>query len=253
MTPPAPPAQPAGPAAQPAGSGDAALAAQTGGSGDAGPVAPAETRRCVVVLLTPVSWAPPGVELDAWRYALAEDVVDLLTALAEVDVVLAAPPGTRPLAEAIRWPRMPVYDLTAATPLAALRAATGAGYHQAVVLPADAPDLPTLVLGKLFRPLTTRPVAAAPADPTPDDAVSGLVGLAASLPVAGWLADHDPDLDVDSLATLRAAARAAGASGPAAAPGWGRQRGPADLAALDPDLEGWESTRALLSQGAGRY
>jgi hypothetical protein len=209
----------------------------------AGTEGPAGTRRCAVVLLTPVAWAPPGVDPAAWRHALAEDVVDLLTTLAEVDVALAAPPGTRALADAISWPRMPVYDLPTPTPLAALAAAADDGYHQAVVLPADAPDLPALVLGKLFRPLTSRPVAAAPVE----NGGSGLVGLAASLPVAGWLAGHDPDLDVDSLATLRAAARAAGASGPAAAPGWHRQRGPSDLAALDPDLEGWEATRALLS------
>lgn len=222
------------------------------------PEGPGGTRRCAVVLLTPANratWAPPGVDPAAWRHALAEDVVDLLTTLAEVDVALAAPPGTRALADAISWPRMPVYDLPTATPLAALDAAAKDGYHQAVVLPADAPDLPALILGKLFRPLTSRPVAAAPVDPPagtgPVDAGgrpgTGLVGLAARLPVAGWLVGHDPDLDADSLATLRAAARAAGASGPAAAPGWHRQRGPSDLAALDPDLEGWEATRALLS------
>lgn len=224
-------------------------------------VGPAGTRRCVLVLLTPVTWSPPGVDPATWRHALAEDVVDLLTTLAEVDVALAAPPGTRAVADAIRWPRMPVHDVPAATPLAALRAAAEAGYHQAVVLPPDAPDLPALILGKLFRPLTSRPVAAAPAEavPVPDVPVgsgppetgrrppAGLVGLGATLPVAGWLAEHDPDLDIDSLATLRAAARTARASGPAAAPGWHRQRGPADLAALDPHLEGWEATRALLS------
>jgi len=32
-------------------------------------------------------------------------------------------------------------------------------------------------------------------------------------------------------------------------PGWRRQRGPADLAALDPGLEGWEATRRLLLGG----
>jgi hypothetical protein len=229
-----------------------------------------ETRRCAIVLLTPVRWTPPGVDTGRWRHALAEDVVDLLTALADVDVAIAAAPAARPLAEAIRWPRMPVYDVPEPTPVAAL-AAAAADYDQAVVLPPDVPDLPALILGKLFRPLTSRPVAAAPvddppvADPAgpvdpPDPAgpaglvgQAGLVGLGARLPVAGWLADHDPGLDTATLAGLRAAARAAGASGPAAAPGWHRLRAPADLAALDPGLEGWEATRALLTQGAGAY
>jgi hypothetical protein len=33
----------------------------------------------------------------------------------------------------------------------------------------------------------------------------------------------------------------------ATAPGWHRLRTPADLTRLDPGLEGWDNTRALLS------
>ena len=42
-------------------------------------------RRVIVTLLGPVRWAPPGVDLARWRAALAEDVVDLLAMLNEVD------------------------------------------------------------------------------------------------------------------------------------------------------------------------
>lgn len=66
------------------------------------------------------------------------------------------------------------------------------------------------------------------------------------LPVPEWL----PPLDLDRTvpATVRAAAPRPGDL--AVTPAWRRLRGPADLATLDPAVEGWEATRALLS-GAG--
>ncbi|MEU0572030.1 hypothetical protein ABZ297_42435, partial [Nonomuraea sp. NPDC005983] len=55
----------------------------------------------------------------------------------------------------------------------------------------------------------------------------------------------DPDLDdPDLVATLRA--QAPGRRMVATGPGWHRLRTPDDLGRLDPGLEGWESTRALL-------
>jgi len=194
-------------------------------------------RRAVAVLLGEAAWAPPGVPADAWRRALAEDVVDLLAALAEVDVVIAG--ADRELAEAIRWPGMTVYE--AARPVEVFAALAADGYRQGLVLAADAPDLPALLVGKLFRPLTSRPVAAAPALPGRD----GLVGLATVLPAPDWLAALDPDLSV-TLPDLRAAAPAR--PDIATCPGWHRLRTSADLAMLDEALEGWESTRALVAQ-----
>lgn len=205
------------------------------------------TRRCVVVLLAPVRWVPPGVPAAAWQRALAEDVVDLLVPLAEVDVALAATAADRPVAEAIRWPTTPVYELATSRPLGALRAATAAGYEQAAVLPADLPDLPALLIGKLFRALSDRSVAAAPRLPHR----TGLAALASRLPVPDWFADADPSLDDTDPARLRAAARAVPGAAPhggvAAAPGWHRLCDPDDLARLDESLEGWEQTRALLT------
>lgn len=193
----------------------------------------------MAVLLEPPAWCPPGVPVGEWRRALAEDVVDLLAVLADVDVAIAAAGDGRPVAEAVRWPGMPVYEVPNPRPVAALAALAADGYEQGLALAADLPDLPALLVGKLFRPLSTRTVAAAPVLP----AGRGLIGLAARLPVPEWLAAADPTLDA-GLPELRTAA----GSGPAVAsgPGWHRLRGPADLALLDEALEGWDATRALL-------
>ncbi|MFY1675341.1 hypothetical protein ACN27G_36320 [Plantactinospora sp. WMMB334] len=204
------------------------------------------TRRVIVVMLGAVAWAPPGADPARWRSALAEDVVDLVATLAEVEPAIAAAGADRPLADAIAWPGMPVYDLPAArageAPAnrvgAALDAAARDGYDQAALLVADAPDLPGLILGKLFRPLTSRGVAVAPAtNPGP-----GLLGLAARLPAPDWLPELDMDT-ADAALIRRAAPRPAEV---AVTPGWRRLRTPADLATLDPALEGWDATRVLL-------
>jgi hypothetical protein len=118
-----------------------------------------------------------------------------------------------------------------------LDAAAADGYDQAAVIAADAPDVPGMVLGKLLRPLTGKPVAVAPGGPG-----GGLFGVAARLPVPDWLADHD--LDSASPAALRRTAPEPREV--ESTPEWRRLRGPADLATLDPALEGWDATRALL-------
>ena len=73
----------------------------------------------------------------------------------------------------------------------------------------------------------------------------GLVALASRLPAPAWLANLAVDLDTpDAVTRLRAVAPRREL---VVAPAWHRLRTPADLAALDPGLEGWEATRALLS------
>jgi hypothetical protein len=67
--------------------------------------------------------------------------------------------------------------------------------------------------------------------------------VACRLPVPAWL--PAVDLDSASAADLRAAAPRPGDV--AVTPGWRRLRDPAALATLDPAVEGWETTRALLS------
>lgn len=193
-------------------------------------------RRTVVVPLSPLSWTPPGVDQASWRRALAEDVVDLLATLAEVEPAVAVAAEDRGLARSVVWPTMRVYELPVLTANAIFMAAAAEGYGQAAIVAPDAPDLPAMLIGKLLRPLTSRAVAVAPGT------TGGLLGLAARLPVPGWL----PRVD---LAGEAAAVRAA-APGPgdvSIVPGWHRLNGPDGLSRLDPQLEGWEATRVLLS------
>ncbi|MFF5175441.1 hypothetical protein ACFY3U_22815 [Micromonospora sp. NPDC000089] len=195
------------------------------------------TRRVVVALLGPVTWSPPGVDPVSWRTALAEDTVDLLATLQEVETAVAVTPADRWLADAVVWPGTIVHEVAEPTVNAVLAGLTG--YDQAAVVVADAPDLPGLTLGKLLRPLTSRPVALAPVEGDRP----GLLGAAARLPVPGWL--PPVDLEATVPADVRRAAPAPGDV--AVTAGWHRLRGPADLAALDPAVEGWEATRALLT------
>jgi hypothetical protein len=187
-------------------------------------------------LLVAPGWSPPGIDRDAWRAALAEDVVDVLATLADVDAALATTAADRHLADAVAWPTMPVYELPVRRPSAALAAAAADGYEQAVVLASDAADLPAMLIGKLLQPLTTRLIGVAPATG------GGLLGVAGRLPPPDWL--PEVDLDTSEPADLRAAAPRAAVV--AVTPGWHRLRAPEDLARLDPGLEGWAATRALL-------
>ena len=106
----------------------------------------------------------------------------------------------------------------------------------------DAPDLPPLLIGKLLRALGDAPASATPA------AGGGLVALAARLPLPDWLSAVLETVDLntpDALSLLRAAAPRPGLV--PTGPGWHRLRTPVDVALLDPGLEGWENTRALLA------
>lgn len=183
--------------------------------------------------------APPGIDPDAYRTALLEDVYELAESLEHVRAVLAAPAPLRAEAEALTWPGAPV--LTARTPLEVLEALPPG---EAAVLAPDAPDLPGLTIGKLFRALALAPAAVCPAP-------EGLVALAVRLPMPSWLAAALGALTLDTpdaLARLRAAADFPGQV--QRVPGWHRLRAPADVHLLDPRVEGWDNTRMLLSTPA---
>jgi hypothetical protein len=197
------------------------------------------TRRVIVVPLLELTWTPPGLAPARWRRALADDAVDLLATLAEVEPALAVAEADRPLAEAVAWPSMRVYALETLDIPAMLAAAGRDGFEQAAIVAPDAPDLPGMLIAKLLRPLTTRCLAAAPdaAHPT------GLVGFASRLPAPGWLTGVD--LDTATVASVRASAPAA--TEIIGTPGWHRLRSPEALARLDPGLDGWDATRALLT------
>ena len=71
--------------------------------------------RVVIVPLAVPSWSPPGVDREAWRRALAEDMVDLLATLALVEPGVAVTPADRATADAVVWPDTQVYEVPALT------------------------------------------------------------------------------------------------------------------------------------------
>jgi MobA-like NTP transferase domain len=218
--------------------------------------------RIVAVLVTPAvsAAAPPGVDPVAFGRALVEDSCDLAAGLELVTPAVAVSESARRHLGSVRelvWPGTPVLELTAhgeGLVGQTLRALGARGADQAVVLAADAPDLPPLLVGKLLRALGAArraDFAVCPAEG------GGLVGLAAWLPVAGWFAaaaseldlpDSSAELDVSDFTTrLRGAAPRRGLV--QSVPGWHRLRSAGDLERLDPGLEGWQATRGVLRSG----
>ena len=107
------------------------------------------------------------------------------------------------------------------------------------MIPADAPDLPGLVLAKIFKVLHRVDLAIAP-----QRGGSGCVALGVALPLADWIEPELLDLDRQPHASWRPTGRRRARW--SLAPDWHRLRTPADVHRLDPGLEGWEETRALL-------
>jgi len=179
---------------------------------------------------------PPGIDAGAYAAALFEDVAEVLHGLAGVDSLVLCSPGGAAAVQALVWPDVPVLEVAELTLRSAAGVAHSRGYAQLVVVAADAPDLPQLVLAKVFQALATSPVAVAGADG------GGAVAIGLTLPVPARL----PAVDLDTVDVVRDLTAAA-PQDVVATPGWHRLREPADLHRLDPGLEGWEATRALLS------
>lgn len=195
------------------------------------------TARYVAVLAGREVAAPPGTDPAEFRLAVLEDTYEVVAGLEFVTPVLALT-GHEADAEAITWPGTEVVRTTGLWAL--LDTLEGLGAEQAAIVAHDAPDLPSLLLGKLFRGLGGGEVAICPAKG------GGLVALAARLPAPHWLGDIDLDTP-DAPSRLRAASGRPGAV--RSGPGWHRLRTPADLSRLDPGLEGWDNTRLLLTGG----
>jgi hypothetical protein len=193
--------------------------------------------RVVAVLVRPAADLPAGLGL-----AMLNDVVDLVADTPQVDPALVVAAGAERLADSVAWPGTPKITVSSDPTLAEVLTAiaTHADAAVAVVVP-DVPDLPTLLLGKLFSALAGPPhrsIAVCPA------AAGGLV--AAAVPTSGlpdWL---DASLRLDDDEALRTLRDAAPPGALTVGPGWRRVRREADLASLDPGLEGWEATRAWL-------
>jgi hypothetical protein len=179
--------------------------------------------------------SPPGTDPAAFRLALLEDTYEVVAGLEFVTPVLALT-APDPDAEAVTWPGTPVLRTTGLRPL--LGALYDLGADHAAVVAYDAPDLPPLLIGKLFRALGGGEVAVCPAGG------GGLVALAARLPAPAWIAGVELDTP-DAPSRLRAAAGRPGAV--RSGPGWHRLRTAEDLSRLDIGLEGWDNTRALLA------
>jgi len=210
------------------------------------------TRRLVAVLV-PRAGAD-GFPDEPLRAAMVEDVYETVAALELVEPALAvdADDPARDELESLIWPGTTVVHLAQPSERAsrtwlAIAELIATGADQVTVVAGDAPDLPGLLVGKLYRALGSADVAVLPGSD------GGLVGLATHAPLPGWLASGSAavDLDhVDAVAHLREAARRRTAV--SVGPGWHRVRTPDDLARLDPGLEGWEITRELLGGARGR-
>ena len=191
-------------------------------------------RRAAVVLARHGAGAasPPGVEPAALAAAALADSYEVLADLVGVRSGIAGPAV---LAEVL-WPgALHLPDL----PLLELAARLEPDVDELVVVPADVPDLPGLVLAKVFKVLHRTDVVVAPERDGP-----GCVAVGLRLPLASWLVGTDLDLDRDP--DRRLSALAPRRSAYARAPDWHRLRTPGALRRLDPGLEGWEQTRALL-------
>ena len=185
---------------------------------------------------TALGLAPEAVE--EFLRAMTEDVIEVVSGLDVVEPVLALAPGDPPAWAELVWPGTAVRVVAggAAEVLADLHAL---GATLGAVVAGDAPDLPGLLVGKVFRALSSAQVTVCPADD------GTLVALAAQLPLPTWLVDSGVGLDsVGAVETLLAAAPTRRAF--SVGPGWHRVRGPGHLSRLDPGLEGWEQTRQLL-------
>jgi hypothetical protein len=199
----------------------------------------ADRRVVVVVVPAAGTWAPPGRDPEKWRLAMAEDTYEVIAALDRVDVAVAVAGGDEAaVAElsALTWPGTPTYAVDADRPV--LHAVELAGPAAAVVAVSyDVPDLPGLLIGKLFRALSHADIAVTPAE----DGTLAAIGV--KLPVAPWLTALAPTFDTSlTLLESQKPRRHAVAMGP----GWHRLRSNADIARLDPGLEGWHATKSQL-------
>ncbi|HVF06040.1 MAG TPA: hypothetical protein VNA20_14460 [Frankiaceae bacterium] len=180
-------------------------------------------------VLVPRAVPPPGVDPAAYAAALLDDAFDVLDDLAGVTAYVAAAPGDAPAAGPVLTIPAPGDAAAALDALAATGATIGA------VTAGDAPDLPGLLVGKLFGACEDRPAGVLPSSD------GRLVGLAARLPRPGWLDGATLDVSLDWLHE-RAPVKAVQVG-----PGWHRLTDPTAIKDLDPRLEGWPRTRALLA------
>jgi hypothetical protein len=195
----------------------------------------AARRRVAVVLARydASSAAPDGIDPAAFAATCLLDSYEVVADLIGVTSGIAGPPS---VAEML-WPGALHLPSDISVPAMARQLSEEA--DELVVLPADLPDLPGLVLAKLFKVLHRTDIGIAP-----ERSGTGCAAIGVALPLADWIPEDAFDLDNNPFTRLSAIAPRR--SRCTLAPAWHRLRTPADVARLDPGLEGWEETRTLL-------
>jgi hypothetical protein len=196
----------------------------------------ADRRRVAVVLARydASHAAPNGIDPAAFSRACLLDSYEVASDLFGVTSGIAGPASVGEML----WPGALHLPTSITVPAIAHQLAGEA--DELVVVPADVPDLPGLILAKLFKVLHRTDIAIAP-----EQGGDGCAAIGASLPLAGWIPDDAYDLDHNPVELLSTTAPRR--SRYTIAPAWHRLRTPANVARLDPGLEGWEETRALLA------
>ena len=193
-------------------------------------------RRLAVVLARhdAAAGAPPGIDPGAFAAVCLADTYEVVAGMTEVESGIAGPASISDLL----WPgdRLWPADLTVPD----LAAQVSSEMDELVVVPGDTPDLPALVLAKVFKALQRADIVLAL-----ERTGGGCVAIGLALPMAGWIPAGI--LDLDGMSTTQLQAAAPRRNRWALAPEWHRLRTPASVHRLDPGLEGWEQTRALLS------
>ena len=178
--------------------------------------------------------APKDINPDAFAAACLADSYEVLADLIGVRSGIAGQTS----AGELLWPGALHLPDDISVPTLARQLTDDA--DELVVVPADVPDLPGLVLAKLFKVLHRTDIAIAP-----ERSGGGCAAIGVSLPLAGWIPEDAFDLDQNPFARLSAIAPRR--SRYALTPTWHRLRTPEDITRLDAGLEGWEETRALLA------
>lgn len=198
----------------------------------------ASPRRRIALVLAAHSaapGAPPGV--DPARFALT-CLADTYEVLADLQEVTAGIVGEGDDIDEMLWPR----DLRPAVGDGSVRGLADRLSSEAdelVLVPGDIPDLPGLVLAKVFKALNRADACVAPARNG-----SGCVAVGVRLPWPGWLPDG---LDLDDDPTEHLQELAPRRTSFSVGPDWHRMCTSDAVNRLDPRLEGWEETRLLLS------
>lgn len=194
--------------------------------------------RCAVVLSWCRAVPPPGIDTEAYVTACLTDSYEVVAGMTSIAAGLA---GESPTLEDIRWPADLLINDTGESVrrLADRLVGDDLGFAELIILPADVPDLPELIIAKIAKALSRADVALAP-----ELGGIGLAALGVRLPWPSWL-DGDLDLGADPYDHLQLSAPHRNLV--VRTQGWHRMRTPESVHRLDPSLEGWDNVRLLLS------